>query len=209
MSLTTRKPEPSGSHTGSDTPSGTCDTFRASPPAIGSTQTCAPLSRVETKASVFPSGDQRGWRSEPGPPVRERDLPVATSATHTRDTLRLSWSDGIETVYATHLPSGESCGSPTDFSAMKSSKVMARFWAKADDGMMKRWNVRMIPNLTVLPTFHRSIFPPQYSGCVRIARTRSSNSWDSDVTLPAASVWTFQAANSFKAVASSYVRCRT
>src|SRR6267378_2739520 len=111
MSLTTSSPEPSGSHNGSDTPSGTCDTFRASPPAIGSTHTCALLSRVETNASVFPSGDQRGCRSEPGPPVSCRDFPVATSTTQTRETLRLSSSDGVDTVYATHLPSGESCGS--------------------------------------------------------------------------------------------------
>src|SRR6266513_5737991 len=118
MSLTTSNPEPSGNHSGSDAPSARCDTFRASPPAIGSTQTCAPLSRVETKASVLPSGDQRGWRSDPGPPVSGRALPVATSTIQTRETLRLSWSEGIETVYATHFPSGESCGSLTDFSAM-------------------------------------------------------------------------------------------
>src|SRR6267378_6676738 len=118
MSLTTSNPEPSGSHNGSETPSARCDTLRASPPPIGRTQTCAPLSRVETNASVFPSGDQRGWRSEPGPPVSCRDLPVATSTTQTRATLRLSWSDGVDTVYATHLPSGESCGSLTDLSAM-------------------------------------------------------------------------------------------
>ena len=37
-------------------------------------------------------------RTEPGPPVRARDLPAATSTTQTRDALRLSWSDGIETV---------------------------------------------------------------------------------------------------------------
>src|SRR5262245_16718588 len=118
MSLTTNKPEPSGSHSGSAAPSGSRDTFRASPPAIGITHTCAPLSRVEMNASVLPSGDQRGWRSDPGPPVSCRDLPVATSTTHTRATLRLSCSDGAETVYATHLPSGESCGSLTDLRAM-------------------------------------------------------------------------------------------
>src|SRR5216117_81920 len=118
MSLTTSRPEPSGNHTGSDAPSARIDTLRASPPAIGSTQTCAPPSRVETNASVLPSGDQRGWRSEPGPPVSCRAFPAATSTTQTRDTLRLSWSDGVETVYATHCPSGESCGSLTDISAM-------------------------------------------------------------------------------------------
>src|SRR5213594_5123194 len=175
MSLTTSNPDPSGSHKGSDTPSGTCDTFRASPPAIGSTQICAPLSRVETNASVFPSGDQRGWRSEPAPPVSCRDLPVATSTTHTRETLRLSWSDGVDTVYATHLPSGESCGSLTAFSARKSSKLMARFCAATNVGMTESWNVSAINRQSrVIPTFQHSIVPPQYSGCVRMALTRSS-----------------------------------
>src|SRR6185295_1765297 len=118
MSLTTSSPDPSGIHTGSDAPSGRCDTLRASPPAMGNTHTCAPLSRVEMNASIRPSGDQRGCRSDPGPPVSCRAFPVATSATHTRATLRLSWSDGVETVYATHLPSGDNCGSLTDLSAM-------------------------------------------------------------------------------------------
>src|SRR5437764_588507 len=118
MSLVTMSAEPSGSHSGSDAPSARLDTFRASPPAIGSTHTCAPPSRVEMKASVLPSGDQRGWRSDPGPFVLGRDLPVATSTIQTRETLRLSWSDGIETVYATHFPSGESCGSLTALRAM-------------------------------------------------------------------------------------------
>src|SRR5256885_158959 len=118
MSLTTRSPEPSGSHNGSDAPSARLETLRASPPAIGSSHTCAPLSRVEMNASVFPSGDQRGWRSDPGPPVSDRDFPVATSTTQTRETLRLSASEGVETVYATHLPSGESCGSLTVLRAM-------------------------------------------------------------------------------------------
>src|SRR3989442_15690235 len=119
MSPTTSRPEPSGSHTGSDAPSARLETLRASPPAIGSSHTCAPPSRVEMKASVLPSGDQRGWRSEPGPPVSRPDLPVATSATHTRATFRLSWSDGVETGYATHLPSGESGGSPPTFRQQK------------------------------------------------------------------------------------------
>src|SRR5579859_805420 len=200
MSLVTRKPDPSGSQTGSDAPSGRCDTLRASPSAFGITQTCAPESRVETNASVLPSGDQRGWRSDPGPFVNWRDFPVATSASHTRETLRLSWSDGIDTVYATHLPSGESCGSLTLCNAMKSSNRMARFWAKPGSGKSDKGMVRHANN---------SNDRIQYSGCVRMARTRSSKSLDSGVTLPAASVCTFQAASSFKAVASSYVRCST
>src|SRR6059036_35262 len=69
MSLVTTSPVPSGSHSGSNTPSATLVTRRASPPAIGSTHSCAPFSRVDTKARVRPSGDQRGCRSDPGPAV--------------------------------------------------------------------------------------------------------------------------------------------
>src|SRR6266511_3740076 len=53
MSLTTSRPEPSGNHTGSDAPSARLDTLCASPPAIGSSQTCAPPSRVEMNARVW------------------------------------------------------------------------------------------------------------------------------------------------------------
>src|SRR5437667_175274 len=118
MSLVTSSALPSGSHTGSNTPSGRVVTWRASPPASESTQSCPPCCRVDTNASVFPSGDQRGWRSEPGPAVSSRPCPVATSASQMRVVPRLSLSDCSVTVYATHFPSGESCGSPTDLRAM-------------------------------------------------------------------------------------------
>src|SRR2546422_4082274 len=75
MSLVTSSALPSGSHTGSNTPSGRVVTWRASPPASESTQSCPPCCRVDTNASVFPSGDQRGWRSEPGPAVSSRPCP--------------------------------------------------------------------------------------------------------------------------------------
>ena len=95
MSLATSTPVPSGSHTGSDTPSARLETRRASPPAppMLRSQSCAPLSRVETKASVRPSGDQRGWRSEPGPAVSWRDVPLATSASQMRVVPRFSFSE--------------------------------------------------------------------------------------------------------------------
>ena len=118
---------PSGSQYISPTPSGRLLTRRASPPARLSTQICEPFWRLERNASVWPSGDQRGERSEAGPWVTWRLCPVATSASQTRPTPRLSWSELVVRVYATHLPSGESWGSLTVLSAMKSSKVMARF----------------------------------------------------------------------------------
>ena len=99
MSLVTTIPLPSGSHTGSETPSGRLLTRRASPPApIGSTQSCAPLSRVETNATVRPSGDHRGCRSDPGPAVSCRPCPVATSTSQIWAIPRLSLSDASVTV---------------------------------------------------------------------------------------------------------------
>ena len=116
MSLVTTSPVPSGSHTGSNTPSARVVTRRASPPATGSTHSCAPFSRVETKARARPSGDQRGCRSDPGPAVSWRPDPLATSASQMRVMPRLSLRECSVTVYATHFPSGESCGVPTDLS---------------------------------------------------------------------------------------------
>src|SRR5438309_9786802 len=105
MSLVTSAPVPSGSHTGSDTPSARLDTRRASPPAplMPSSHSCGPFSRVETKASVRPSGDQRGWRSEPGPAVSWRDVPPATSASQMRVVPWLYFSEYGGRVYVIQL----------------------------------------------------------------------------------------------------------
>src|SRR2546429_7888469 len=75
MSLVTISPLPSGSQSGSDTPSARLVTRRASPPAIDNTQSWGPFCRVETNASVVPSGDQRGWRSGPGASLSPPGLP--------------------------------------------------------------------------------------------------------------------------------------
>src|SRR5205814_26875 len=121
-SLVTIKPLPSGSHTGSDTPSGRLLNRRASPPPapIGRIQSCGLFwgGRLETNARVLPSGDQRGSRSDPGPCVSWRVSPVRRSASQMRVVPRFSLSEYSVTLYATHLPSGESAGSPTDFIAM-------------------------------------------------------------------------------------------
>ncbi len=117
MSLTTTKPLPSGVHTNSFTPSGRLETFCASPPASDSTQICGPPWRLEMNASDLPSGAQAGLRSEPGPCVSARVCPVASSASQMREMERLSCNETVPIVYATHLPSGDSCGSPTFFKA--------------------------------------------------------------------------------------------
>ncbi len=110
----TSTPPPSANQTGSDTPSATLVTRRASPPASGSSHSCAPLSRVETKARVRPSGDQRGWRSDPGPAVSWRACPLATSVSQMRVVPRFSFREERVTAYAIHFPSGDVCGSPTE-----------------------------------------------------------------------------------------------
>src|SRR5207249_2300464 len=50
---------------------------RASPPFRGRIQICDLPLRVETKASDCPSGDQRGWLSDPSPCVNWRASPPA------------------------------------------------------------------------------------------------------------------------------------
>ncbi len=54
---------PSVEKTGLETPPGTSVFFSASPPAVGRKKTCGSPARVETNASVFPSGEKKGWLS--------------------------------------------------------------------------------------------------------------------------------------------------
>src|SRR4029077_14387819 len=99
MSLGTTRPVPSGSHRGSETPSGRLDRRRPSPPATGSTHSWAPFSRVDTKASVRPSGDHRGCRAEPGPVVScLGDAPSAMSPSQLRVVPRFSLREYSVTV---------------------------------------------------------------------------------------------------------------
>jgi hypothetical protein len=97
-SLTARNPLPSGSQVNSFTPSARFDTFRASPPSSATTQICGPPWRDPMTASERPSGDQRGLRSDPGPPVNGRAAPVASSASQTGVVPRFSSSEYDVTV---------------------------------------------------------------------------------------------------------------
>ena len=54
-------------------------------------------------------------------------MPPAVGTSQTLRAVRLAALSGVATVYATHLPSGEICGSPTRCMEIKSSKFIARF----------------------------------------------------------------------------------
>src|SRR6266540_3482192 len=105
----------SGDHAYSDTPPLISVSFTASPPARFSSQICAPFDpwRDERKARYFPSGLQRGDDSDSGVDVTwicccPSQLTIHTSVSFLSVSLMAR-----ATVYATHLPSGERCGSRT------------------------------------------------------------------------------------------------
>src|SRR4029079_836736 len=89
----------------------------ASPPARFISQSCAPFApwREERNARYFPSGLQRGDDSLSAEEV------TCTCCCPSQLTIQTSLSFlsvsriARATVYATHLPSGERCGSRTSF----------------------------------------------------------------------------------------------
>src|SRR6267378_4348378 len=98
----------------------------ASPPSIESKYTCDSPVREERNASVLPSGDHTGEESCPlcvnciaAPPT------VGTIQMLLKP--RFASMSGVDTVYATHFPSRETCGSAMRCSFIMSSKVMACF----------------------------------------------------------------------------------
>jgi hypothetical protein len=88
--------------------------------------TCCVPSRLERKAITLPSGDHCGRESRPlrvsclgSPPEVETSQMLLTE--------RLAPLSGVDTLYATHLPSGEICASLRRSNRTKSSNVMGRF----------------------------------------------------------------------------------
>src|SRR5687767_5317233 len=74
---------PSGDHTGGPvTPSGRLVRGWASPPSNRSRQICALPSRLHTKASVWPSGDQRGCEALSVPRAKHLWEPSLVLTTH-------------------------------------------------------------------------------------------------------------------------------
>src|SRR5205809_4319337 len=98
--------------------------FRASPPDRSIIQICGAPSRAETNAILRPSGDQRGVLSRFSLCVNCRAFPPA------RGTIQISLLPALFSLlyraaeYATHLPSGEICGSATRAKPIRSSKVI-------------------------------------------------------------------------------------
>src|SRR5882724_5995618 len=104
----------------------------ASPPERFSSQTCAPFflssssPREARKARYLPSGLHRGVDSLSLDEVSCTCSLPSQLTIHT-SRLCLSFSTSVElTVYATHLPSGERCGSDTPWSFARSSNENGR-----------------------------------------------------------------------------------
>src|SRR5579864_8784544 len=75
---------------------------------------------------VFPSGDHTGDESCPLC-VSCKDAPPVVGTTQILLAPRFASISGVDTVYATHLPSGETCASPTRCIWIMSSNVIACF----------------------------------------------------------------------------------
>src|SRR5439155_14108747 len=67
------------------TPPGTSVSANGSPPSSGSNQTWAPCPRLEIKASLRPSGDQRGCELAQVGAVRRRGVPPAEKTNQMED----------------------------------------------------------------------------------------------------------------------------
>src|SRR5689334_431665 len=115
-------------------------------------QTCDAPPLDEMKAMDFESGDQRGRESEASPRVSCRGSPPASGSRQMWLTILFASSSGVETTYAIHLPSGETCGSEIRWIFIRSSKVSACLgWARTGRAANERtkkttglWALRFI-----------------------------------------------------------------
>src|ERR1700676_2160841 len=126
---------PSGDHFTMSAPVERCVNGFASPPSIDSRYTCESPLRDDKKAIIFPSGDHTGDESCPLC-VSCSDAPPVVDTIQMLLAPRFASRSGLDTVYATHLPSSETCASPTRCIWIKSSKAMACFaasWAITPD----------------------------------------------------------------------------
>src|SRR5436190_9444736 len=127
----------SGDQANSDTPPRSCVTRCASPPRRSSSQICAPLPscRPDKNARYRPSGLQRGALSLSGLDV-SRSVVAPSQLVIQISLSDLSFAESIVvTVYATHPPSGDICGSRTSLRWERSPLRMARFaWPLAGEG---------------------------------------------------------------------------
>src|SRR5262249_17533180 len=117
-----------------------------SPPERLSSHTCAPCffcdssPRVVRNARYLLSGLHRGELSLLSVVEVSRICSAPSQLTIQISVSRLSFSTStLPTVYATHFPSGETCGSPTALIFAKSSKAIGRFvdWASSEIAVSK------------------------------------------------------------------------
>src|SRR5215471_3501940 len=129
-SLTTRTSRlPSGAHAYSEIPPLTSLTFIASPPARFISHSWPPFApwRDDTNERYLLSGLHRGCDSLSGDEVSWISCVPSQLAIHTSESFLSVSLIARDTTYATHLPSGDRCGSQT------SSGASGRFWANAGD----------------------------------------------------------------------------
>src|SRR5262245_23962525 len=124
----------SGDQSKSSTPPFSEVIFSASPPVRGNSQTweaSLSSSRLERKARYLPSGLQRGEDSDSLLVVRRVDSWPSQRVIQISEVLRSSLRSGVRTLYATQVPSGDICGSETDFIRATSSRLKLCFagWA--------------------------------------------------------------------------------
>src|SRR5580693_3537468 len=98
----------------------------ASPPSIDSKYTCESPLRDDKNAIIFPSGDHTGDESCPLC-VSCNAVPPVVGTIQILLAPRFASISGVDTVYATHLPSGDTCASPSLCIWIMSSNVMACF----------------------------------------------------------------------------------
>ena len=136
---------PSGDHMPPEASVEMLVTLRGSPLSVplaeskSCTQICVPPSREDSKRMRLPSGEKR-MRSSPAPlaGVRRRASPPAMGTIH-RCGLRVFSSRLTSTaVNPTHLPSGETMGSPTRLSCIMSSKVKGRLLCAKPESEQQR-----------------------------------------------------------------------
>src|SRR5580704_6449238 len=100
----------------------------ASPPSIDNKYACESPLRDDKNAIIFPSGDHTGEESCPLC-VSCNDVPPVVGTIHILLAARFPFISGVDTVYATHLASGDTCASATRCIWIMSSNVMACFAA--------------------------------------------------------------------------------
>ena len=103
---------PSGANNTPDAPWVRFVTCFAFPPSASASQTCGVPLRVEMKAILLESGDQRGRSLLPSRVIC-RGSPPKTGTTQIWRARLFRSKSRVDTVNATVLPSGETCGSPS------------------------------------------------------------------------------------------------